>query len=280
MKLGKIGIFDSGLGGLIIAKSIFSAKGGPDSGGKNLPSYDYIYLGDTARVPYGNRSQSQILNFTKQALRFLFASDCKLVIIACNTSSAKALREIQREFLPKFYPDRKVLGVIVPTVEVVGQSPGPHHRVGIISTPSTAESHAYKRELLKINKSVKVFEQAAPKLVPLIESNQLNKTAAPLKEYLKPLMAKKIDALVLGCTHYPILKKQIKAGVGKRVKVISQDEIIPNKLSNYLKRHKEISAALSKYHRRTFAVTKINAGFKQVAKRLFGKEIKLKLVKY
>lgn len=275
----KIGIFDSGLGGLIIAKSIF----------KKLSAYDYLYLGDTAHLPYGNRSQSEILKFTQAALRYLFAHDCKLVIIACNTSSAEALRKIQREFLPKYYPDKKVLGVIVPTVEAVGQarlvrrSLGEggdlHKRVGVIATASTAKSHAYKRELLKINPAVKVYERAAPKLVPLIEANRLGDVNPALKVYLKPLLEKKIDCLVLGCTHYPILKKQIKKIVGPRVKIISQTDIIPSKLKDYLKRHREISSALSKKETRTFTVTKINSGFKQVAKRLFGKKIKLNLSK-
>ena len=263
----RIGIFDSGLGGLIIAKSIF----------KKLPAYDYVYLGDTGHVPYGNRPQAEILNFTQQALRYLFDNDCKLVIIACNTSSAKALRKIQREFLPKYYPDRKVLGVIVPTLESI---PKTAKKIGVIATASTCKSHAYKREFAKINSKAQVFEQAAPKLVPLIEGDRLQNAGIPLEQYLKPLRKKNIDALVLGCTHYPILKKEIKRIMGGKVKVISQDEIVPAKLADYLRRHKEISSQLSKNHKRLFAVTKINKGFEQVAKRLFGIKIDLKQVKY
>jgi glutamate racemase len=263
----RIGIFDSGLGGLVIAKSIIG----------KLPQYDYIYLGDTKNLPYGSKSQEQIFKFTTSALRYLFAQDCKLVIIACNTASAKALRKIQREFLPKYFPNKKVLGVIVPTIEAVA---GDRliKKIGIISTTSTAKSHAYKKEIAKISPKLKVYEQGAPQLVPFIENNALSLANSALDAYLKPLLAKNIDALVLGCTHYPILKKRIQSVVGKKVKVFSQEEIIPGKLATYLKKHSEINSILSKKKSREFFVTKINSGFKKVAKRLFGKNINLKQI--
>lgn len=269
----RIGIFDSGLGGLIIAKAIIN----------KLPKYNYIYLGDTKRVPYGNRPQKDILKFTKAALAHLFSENCKLVIIACNTSSAKALRKIQRKFLPKYFPDRKVLGVIVPTIEAVAAASGRHNKakkVGMIATSSTVQSHAYKKEIAKINKSIQVFEQAAPQLVPFIENNTLNLTVSALDKYLKPLLAKKIDSLILGCTHYPILKKQIQKKLGKKVKVYSQEEIIPDKLKTYLKKHSEIETVLSIHGKKAFQLTVLNNSYKEISKNLFGKSINFKVVKY
>ena len=263
----RIGIFDSGLGGLIITKAIIS----------KLPRYNYTYLGDTKRVPYGNRSQKEILKFTKLALTHLFVEDCKLVIIACNTSSAKALRKIQQEFLPKYFPDRKVLGVIVPTLEAIN---GKAKRVGVIATKSTALSHAYKKEIAKITKSIQVFEQAAPQLVPYIENNTLDLAGPALDRYLKPLMDKNIDSLILGCTHYPILKKQIQKKLGPKVQIYSQEEIIPGKLQSYLKKHREIDKVLSKNSSRLFQVTALNKNYKEVSKNLFGKTVDFKLVKY
>ncbi len=261
----KIGIFDSGLGGLVIAKSIF----------KRLPKYDYVYLGDTKNLPYGNKNQRQIYNFTKQALVYLFGQDCKLVIIACNTSSAKALRKIQREFLPEFYPDRKVLGVIVPTLEAV---PGNLKRVGVLATLSAAKSHAYKRELKKLKPAIEVYEQAAPRLATLIEKNALQEGKKSLRLYLGPLQKKQIEALVLGCTHYPILKNEVEKIMGPRVKIISQSDIIPPKLADYLRHHPETASRLSKNGASIFEVTKINKGFQEAAGRLFGKKLTFKVV--
>jgi glutamate racemase len=261
----KIGIFDSGLGGLVIAKAIF----------KKLPAYDYLYLGDTKNLPYGNKTQSEILKLTESALRLMFEQDCGLVIIACNTSSAKALRIIQQRFLPKYYPQKKVLGVIVPTLESI---PKASSKVAILATTSTVNSHAYKKELSKLRPKVKILEQSAPKLVPLIEANRINDAARPLAGYLRGLMGKKVDTLILGCTHYPLLIKQIRNIVGKKVSIISQEAIVPPKLKNYLFRHKDISAKLSKSHKKIFEVTKRNRGFEQVANALFGKKVALKKV--
>ncbi len=269
----RIGIFDSGLGGLIITKAII----------KKLPKYNYVYLGDTKRVPYGNRSQKEILKFTKEALTHLFKEDCKLVIIACNTSSAKALRKIQQEFIPKHYPDRKVLGVIVPTIEAVATARDHQIRakkVGMIATSSTVESHSYKKEIAKINKSIQVFEQAAPQLVPFIENNTLSLADPALDGYLKPLIIKKIDSLILGCTHYPILKKQIQKKLGPKVQIYSQEDIIPGKLQSYLKKHKEIDRLLSKHATRSFQVTALNKNYQDIGKNLFGKKINFETVKY
>jgi len=265
----KIGIFDSGLGGLIITKALI----------KKLPGYDYVYLGDTKRVPYGNRSQKTIYQFTKSAVEFLFSQDCKLVVLACNTASSLALRKMQQEFLPAKYPDRKILGVIVPTVEVaVGN--GVNKKIGVLATTSTVESKVYTKEFKKLKPSIKVFEQGGPLLVPLIENNAMETGLDILKSYVQPLAKKNIDAIILGCTHYPYLKKEIQALVGKKVKVYSQDEIIPKKLKTYLNNHKEIEALLSKNSRNIFFVTDEVANFKKVSKRLFGKDLNLKKVDY
>ena len=268
-KSASIGIFDSGLGGLVIAKSIF----------KKLPHYNYIYLGDTKNLPYGEKSPKEIYRHTERAVDFLFRQGCELIIIACNTSSALALRQIQQKYLPKNYPDRRVLGVVVPTLEVADDDHR-RKRIGVIGTSATVDSHIYKKELEKIDARAKIFEQAAPKLVPLIEQNSLQKAEKLVELYLKPLKLKRIEALILGCTHYPLLKKEIKNVIGENVAVISQDEIIPAKLADYLKAHKEITSRLSKKGKQTFFVTKLGKDFKDVAKRLFGKDINLKSVKY
>ncbi len=263
-----IGIFDSGLGGLVIAKSIF----------KRLPKYDYVYLGDTKNLPYGEKTSSQIYSYTKKAVDFLFKQNCELVIVACNTSSALALRKLQQQYLPKNYPDRRILGVVVPTLEFAYKN---HRRkkIGVIGTSATIKSHIYKKELSKIDNEAKIFEIATPKLVPLIEANSLQQAQKALELYLKTLQKQNIEALILACTHYPILKRQVKGMVGKNVEVISQDEIIPGKLVDYLKRHPEIEVKLAKHRKRDFLVTTLNKNFSSVAKLLFGKELDLRLAK-
>ena len=265
----KIGIFDSGLGGLIIAKAII----------KKLPAYDYLYLGDTQNLPYGSKNPRQIFEFTKLAVDFLFAQDCQLIIVACNTSSALALRKIQQKYLASNYPNRRVLGVVIPTLEVADNKYR-REKIGVIGTTATIKSHIYKKELVKIDRKAKIIELATPNLVPLIEANSLQKTQKSLELYLKPLKKQGIEALILGCTHYPILKKGVKGVMGKKVAIISQDEIIPGKLADYLKRHSEITQKLSKKGKREFWVTSKSGNFDKVAARLFGKKINFGLAKY
>lgn len=229
----KIGIFDSGLGGLLIAKSIK----------KYLPSYDYVYLGDTKRVPYGNKSHETVYEFTKEAVDYLFRQEnCALVVIACNTASARALRKIQQEYLPKYFPDRKVLGVLIPAAETAAK----YQSVGILATTGTVNSETFPTEIYKLNKRTKVFQNPAPMLVPLIEAGETKLARPFLAKYLQPFKNKKIEALVLGCTHYPILKSEIKKLISKTTKIISQDEIVPKSLKDYLARHPEIKKKLSK----------------------------------
>lgn len=239
----KIGLFDSGLGGLIVTHSLI----------QNLPKYDYVYLGDTARVPYGNRSQEVIYEFTQNAVEYLFKQDCQLVLIACNTASAEALRKIQQEYLPAHYPDRKVLGVLIPTAEEVVEQTK-NNKVGVIATAGTVGSKTYVTEIKKLNPDIEVIQQATPLLVPLVENNAMKYAEPILGDYLAPLLEADIDTLILGCTHYPLLKELIRSKVGS-VNVVSQDEIMPKKLRDYLDRHPEVDKKLSKNSSRTFLTT-------------------------
>ncbi len=256
-----IGIFDSGLGGLLITKSLI----------KKLPQYNYIYLGDTKRVPYGNRSSDTIYEFLKEAVEYLFKNDCKLVIVACNTASAQALRRIQQEFLPYHYPDRRVLGVIIPTCEVAASG---SKKIGVIATQATVESGAFVVELKKIDRNISIIQRATPLLVPIIENDALKFADIILKEYLKPFK-NKIDTLILGCTHYPILKKEIQKIVGNKVKVIAQNDLIGAKLKDYLVRHPEIEKLLNKKSKNKFFVTDTTSTMKKNVKKWFGKDAKL-----
>ncbi len=258
-----IGIFDSGLGGLIVMKSI----------AQELPRYDYVYFGDTKHMPYGEKSQDQIYRLTVEAVSFLFRHDCQMVVIACNTASAKALRRLQREWLPKQYPDRRVLGVIVPTLEAIGRG---HRRVGLIATRSTVGSRSYVRELKKIAPGMQVRQKATPDLAGLIEAGRYAKAAQNAHAAVQSLQS--CDALVLACTHYSLIKKQIRAAFTGDV--YSQDELIAGKLKTYLKKHSEIERLLTKKNSREFFVSKVTAHATQVAKEWFGKSIRLqKMVK-
>jgi glutamate racemase len=265
----KIGIFDSGLGGLVITKSIV----------KKMPQYDIVYLGDTARVPYGDRSEATIYRYAQQAAEFLFKKDCQLVIFACNTVSASALRKLQRNYLPKHYPGRRILGVIIPTAEQAVEDYKSGRKVGIMATAVTVRSKAYVRELRKLDPKIKIYQKAAPLLVPLLESNSLNAIEPLLEDYLRPLMKQGIDSLILGCTHYPILTSQIRKIIGPEIKIYDQSNIIPQKLKNYLRRHPEVNKSLGRKRSRNFYVTKKNPEFIALSARLMGKSIKLKRLK-
>jgi glutamate racemase len=264
----KIGIFDSGLGGLLVTKSLV----------KKLPEYDYIYLGDTRRTPYGNRSDETIYQFLTEAVDFLFKKGCLIVIVACNTASGYALRKVQQQYLPKHYPDRRVLGIIIPTAEKALEGKNTKKRIGVLATASTVAYGGFPAELKKIDKSVCVFQSAAPLLVPLIENGRPQWSDPMIKEYLRPLKRKNIDTLILGCTHYPILKKRIAAGTGKNIKVISQNELLPEKLKWYLNKHPEFETRLSKHGVRHFFFTDITDTVKKTATVWFSKDIQLEKV--
>lgn len=266
-KYKSIGIFDSGFGGLDIMRGII----------KELPEYDFVYLGDTARVPYGNRSQDVIYEFTKQAVDFLFSNNCELVILACNTASSEALRKIQQEHLPKHSSNKRVLGVIIPAVEQAIMKTK-NKRVGVMATEGTVKSGAFVRELLKSDSKIKVFQNACPLLVPIIESGEQNSEIADimLKKYLKPLLDKNIDTLILGCTHYGILESKISRVVGKDISVISEVKIVAKKLKDYLSRHEEIERMLSKKGKRDFYSTDLTKKFDVLGSKFFGKKIQAK----
>ena len=245
----KIGVFDSGLGGLSILKAVI----------KKLPEYDYVYLGDTKNLPYGDKTQTEIFNFTKKAVNYLFQHDCALVLVMCNTASAKALRKLQQEWLPKHYPERRVLGPIIPTVEAVCSRTVLEHdgTVGVLATRSTVESKVYVKEFEKINPKIKVYQKSAPKLVPLIEAGKIRLAEMELDKYLKPLLESGIDTLILsGSTHYTILKSYVKKKYDRKIRIISQDDIIPSSLSKYLKNHKNLEVMIDKNRRLDFFVTR------------------------
>jgi len=265
-----IGVFDSGFGGLQSLKHIV----------KELPEYDYVYLGDTARVPYGNRSQEEIYKFSVQATDFLFKKGCKLVIFACNTASSEALRKIQREYLPKKYPERKVLGIIMPAVEEA-VSKTKNGRVGVIGTRGTVKSGAFERELKKLNPKIKVFQKACPDLAMIVENgkHKSEKTKIILEKYLKSLVGKKIGALILGCTHYGIMEKEIKNIIGNGIIIVSEEKVIAKKLKSYLERHCEIENKLAKNRKYTFYSTDITDKFKILGGEIFGAKIIPKKVK-
>ena len=221
-----IGVFDSGYGGLTILEAFLG----------RLPKYDYIYLGDNARAPYGSKSQEVIYNYTREAVDFLFKQGCEFIVIACNTASSKALRKIQQEFLKENYPDRRVLGMVIPVAEAATDCYSPLKRgesrlvgtrgvskalrIGVIGTRATIESGTYEIELKKLNPKLKIFQKACPLLVPLVEEGWIKKpeTKTILKKYLQELKGKNLDSLVLGCTHYPFLHDQIQRVMGRKVK--------------------------------------------------------------
>lgn len=258
-----IGVFDSGLGGLSVLKNFLN----------DVPGYHYLYLGDTARVPYGNKSPETIYEYTIEAVDFLFKHGCHLVIIACNTASAQALRKLQQEWLPNHYPDRRVLGVIKPLAEAAANLN--FKKIGIIGTKATINSQTYPKEIKELNSQVQIYGQAAPLLVPLIEDGRLNnlETKLILKSYLAPLQKKKIDSLILACTHYPYLEKEIKKIVGKNVVVPDTGKIIAASLKNYLKRHLELKIVKAKTSS-DFFTTDNPIMFKELAEKFLAKKIK------
>ncbi len=262
-----IAIFDSGYGGLTVLKPIL----------KLLPEYDYIYLGDNARVPYGNRSPEIIKQFAEEAVEYLFKRGAKLVIFACNTASSVALRHVQQKYLNGAKEqNKKVLGVLIPMAEEAAKVTK-NNRVGVIGTRATVNSKVYDKEIAKISSGIKVFSNACPLLVPLIEENYHNKPEAVsiLRKYLKPLKSCNIDTLILGCTHYPLMMKAIKRIMGKRVMVLPSGEITAESLKKYLERHPEIETKLSRNKTRTFLTTDDPAKFKEFTEKHFGMKIKM-----
>lgn len=237
--LSQIGVFDSGYGGLTILREIV----------KTLPQYDYLYLGDNARAPYGTRSYECVYEFTLQAVKYLFDKGCPLVILACNTASAKALRTIQQRDLPDIDPTRRVLGVIRPTVEKVGEL-SRNGNVGVFATPGTIGSQSYDIEISKLYPDFRTYGQACPMWVPIVENREMATPGAEffIRRDVDRLFEKcaDIDTVILACTHYPLLYSQIRAAVPKSVAVVSQGEIVADSLKDYLRRHPEMEQRLSR----------------------------------
>lgn len=235
-----IGVFDSGYGGLTILSEIR----------RRLPEYDYIYLGDNARSPYGTRSFEVIRDFTEQAVHYLFEEGCPLVILACNTASAKALRDIQQHYLPQSSdPSRRVLGVIRPTVEAL-ETLSRGGEIGILATPGTVSSHAYQVEVAKLYPQLSVYEKACPMWVPLVENGESGAEGADyfVRKYIDELLGEhpQIDTLVMACTHYPLLRPKIELYKPQDIALVSQGELVSRSLEDYLQRHPEMETRLSR----------------------------------
>ena len=261
-----IGIFDSGIGGLTVLRAFL----------RDLPDYDYLYLGDNARAPYGNKSLQVIYEYTRQAVEFLFQRGCVLIILACNTASAKALRKIQQEWLPIHHAENRVLGVTIPLAEA-GAHVTRSGRIGVIGTRATVESKVYEQELLKLRSDLKVYGLACPLLVPLVEEGWVGKpeTNMILKKYLRQMKSKSVDTLILGCTHYPFLEKDIERIMGKNCRVLHGPEIVAQKLEDYLHRHPEIQERISSRGRAHFFTTDDPQRFKFLGEQFLGQRIQM-----
>jgi glutamate racemase len=257
----KIGVFDSGVGGLSILREIL----------KVLPQYSYLYLGDSARVPYGSHSPEVVYEYTRQAMDFLFSHDCKLVILACNTATTTSLQRLQKEYVPKYYPDRNILGVVRPATESVVE--GNYQRIGIIGTEATIKSKSFVKEIKKSSPNAHIFQQACPLLVPIIEEGEHGTKALNivLSDYLAPLQKQQIDSIILGCTHYGLIERNVQKILGKEVEVIAQGKITAKKLKSYLARHPEIEAKLDKKDDSTFYFTEMTEKYKRLIKLFLGK---------
>lgn len=268
-----IGVFDSGYGGLTVLKELV----------KKLPQYDFLYLGDNARTPYGTRSFSVVYEYSLQAVKYLFSQNCPLVIIACNTASAKALRNIQQLDLPQIAPDRRVLGVIRPSVEKVSEITRNGH-VGVLGTPGTVLSESYPIELEKWSegKVKSTVQEACPLWVPLVENNEIDSEGAKffVRKNIQNILQKdkNLDTLILGCTHYPLLIHQIRKFVPENIQILEQGQIVAEKLVDYLKRHPEVEQKLSKAGKIEFQTTESADNFNEKAALFLGQKVEAETI--
>lgn len=262
-----IGVFDSGYGGLTVLREIVH----------KLPQYDYLYLGDNARTPYGTRSFDTVYQYTLECVRHLFDRGCRLVILACNTASAKALRNIQQLDLPTMYPDRRVLGVIRPTTEVIGHY-SKTGQVGILATRGTVSSESYRVEIEKFFPELNVYQEACPMWVPLVENGEYASAGADyfVQKHLNQLIAQSsdIDTILLACTHYPLLLPKIQQYTPANVKILSQGGIVANSLADYLTRHPELEVQISQHGKRTFLTTDSTDYFDRQATAFYGESVR------
>lgn len=252
-----IGFFDSGLGGLLILKAVAKA----------LPQFDYVYYGDTANLPYGDKTEEAIYELTKAAIKELFKRDCLLVIVACNTASAESLRKLQDTFIKNEYPDRRVLGVIVPTIEEIIRHNA--KRAILLATVRTVDSHKYEKELIKgQHEPIELVSVATPELVPLIELGEIE---AATESAISAIERAGVgEAVILGCTHYCLLKNPLRKHFGDTLQIISQDEVIPQKLSDYLARHVEIASKLSNTGKRQVHLTEHRPDYDRLTAEFLG----------
>lgn len=267
--MAPIGVFDSGYGGLTVLKEFVGL----------LPQYDYLYLGDNGRAPYGNRSFETVYEYTLQCVKWFFEQGCSLVILACNTASAKALRSIQQNDLPRMAPDKRVLGVIRPTTEVIG-SYSESGEIGILATKGTVNSESYPIEIHKFFPGTYVYQEACPMWVPIVENNEIHTQGANffIKKNLHALFQKgpKIDVVLLACTHYPLLKDNIQEHLPIDVKLVTQGELVAQSLAAYLNRHPEIEERCSKNGQQQFFTTDATEDFDSHGSLFFGAPVKSK----
>jgi glutamate racemase len=261
-----IGVFDSGYGGLTVLKEIV----------KELPQYDYLYMGDNARAPYGPRSFDTVYHYTLEAVQWFFKQGCELVVLACNTASAKALRTIQQKDLPNIDPQKRVLGVIRPTTEIIGQY-SKTGSIAVLGTTGTVLSDSYPIEIAKFFPQLKVYQEACPMWVPLIENNEYDKPGADyfVQKHLDHILKSsgQIDTLLLACTHYPLLINKIKQFVPANISVVSQGEIVAKSLAQYLEKHPEMVEKCSKNGEISFFTTDSTVDFDNHAAIFFGQPV-------
>lgn len=267
MEYSPIGVFDSGFGGLTVLRALEAA----------LPGNDFLYLGDNARTPYGNRSFDLVYAYTLEAVRWLFARNCPLVVVACNTAAAKALRTIQQKDLPRIDPRRRVLGILRPVTERVGRlSPSGH--IGVLATAGTVASNSYPMEIERFFPGVSVRQEACPMWVPLVENDECSGPGAEyfVKRHVDRLLAADpaIDTVILGCTHYPLLGETIARHLPPGVRIVSQGAIVAESLVDYLGRHREISARCSRRGRREFYTSEKAEIFDRLATLFYGREVR------
>lgn len=267
MSYHPIGVFDSGFGGLTVLKEIE----------RLLPHYDFLYFGDNARAPYGARSFETVYAYTLEAVRWLFSQGCPLIVLACNTAAAKALRTIQQKDLPSIAPERRVLGVIRPVTESVGNMTRSGH-IGVLATVGAVLSQSYVIEIKKQFPEVAVEQEACPMWVPLVENNEFDNDGADyfIKQHIDRILSRDplIDTLVLGCTHYPLLQKSIRRFLPERVAIVPQGEIVAESLVDYFKRHPEIESRCSRTGRRDFCTSERAEVFDRSAAVFYGREIR------
>jgi glutamate racemase len=264
-----IGVFDSGYGGLTVLKDIVA----------RLPNFDYLYLGDNARAPYGSRSFETVYRYTLECVKWFFKQGCPLVVLACNTASAKALRSIQQRDLPRLAPGKRVLGVIRPTTEIIG-SFSKTKEVGVLATTGTVLSGSYPIEIAKFFPELKVYQEACPMWVPLVEAGEYDKPGADyfVEKHIRNIFSASanIDTLLLACTHYPLLKNKIEQWVPKGVTLLTQGEVVANSLADYLQRHPELESQCSKNGKRAFYTTDSTEDFDNHASIFFGQAVQSK----